>query len=60
VTLPAERIARIRELLAARPGAELTIDLRAQTIALPDGSLERFELDPFRKECLLNGWTTST
>jgi 3-isopropylmalate/(R)-2-methylmalate dehydratase small subunit len=56
VRLPAERVARIRAQLAARPGAELTIDLRAQTIALPDGSVERFELDPFRKECLLNGW----
>jgi 3-isopropylmalate/(R)-2-methylmalate dehydratase small subunit len=56
VTLPAERLARIRALLAARPGAELTIDLAAQTIALPDGSVERFDLDPFRKQCLLNGW----
>jgi 3-isopropylmalate/(R)-2-methylmalate dehydratase small subunit len=54
--LPANRVARILALLAARPGAQLTIDLRAQTIALPDGNLERFELDSFRKECLLNGW----
>jgi 3-isopropylmalate/(R)-2-methylmalate dehydratase small subunit len=56
VALPAERVARIRQLLEAQPGAELTIDLAAQTIALPDGSTERFEIDPFRKQCLLNGW----
>jgi 3-isopropylmalate/(R)-2-methylmalate dehydratase small subunit len=56
VTLPAERAARIRQLVEAQSGAELTIDLEAQTIALPDGSTERFEIDPFRKQCLLNGW----
>ena len=56
ITLPAERVARLRAMLAAQPGAELTIDLRAQTIALPDGSIEPFDIDPFRKECLLNGW----
>lgn len=56
VTLPAERVARIRALLAAKPGSELTIDLPSQTIALPDGSVEPFEIDAFRKQCLLNGW----
>lgn len=25
-------------------------------MAYPDGSLETFDVDPFRKECLLNGW----
>jgi 3-isopropylmalate/(R)-2-methylmalate dehydratase small subunit len=56
VALPPKRVARIRALLEEKPGAQLTIDLPAQTIALPDGSVERFELDPFRKQCLLNGW----
>ena len=35
--------------------ATLTIDLEAQTIKGPDGGEIRFELDPFRKHCLLNG-----
>ncbi|MBN9445016.1 MAG: 3-isopropylmalate dehydratase small subunit [Bosea sp. (in: a-proteobacteria)] len=35
--------------------ATLTIDLENQTIKGPDGGEIRFELDPFRKHCLLNG-----
>ena len=31
-------------------------DLAPETVTLPDGTSERFEVDPFRKECLLNGW----
>jgi len=56
VRLPAARVAHIRAMLAARPGAELEIDLPSQRVTLPDGSTESFDLDPFRKECLLNGW----
>ncbi|MCW5591366.1 MAG: 3-isopropylmalate dehydratase small subunit [Burkholderiales bacterium] len=55
IVLPAGRVSAIREMLAASPGAELTIDLAAQTVRLPDGSIETFEVDPFRKECLLAG-----
>jgi len=35
--------------------ATLTIDLESQTITGPDGEKVRFELDAFRKHCLLNG-----
>ena len=35
--------------------ATLTIDLAAQTIQGPDGGTIGFEIDPFRKHCLLNG-----
>jgi len=56
VILPAPQVRQIRQLLAARPGTKLVIDLAAQTVALPEGSLEHFEVDPFRKECLLKGW----
>jgi 3-isopropylmalate/(R)-2-methylmalate dehydratase small subunit len=35
--------------------ATLTIDLEAQTIQGPDGGTIRFDIDPFRKHCLLNG-----
>jgi 3-isopropylmalate/(R)-2-methylmalate dehydratase small subunit len=35
--------------------ATLSIDLPAQEIRGPDGGLVRFEIDPFRKHCLLNG-----
>ncbi len=40
----------------AFPGFRLTIDLERQTVAAPDGSLRfTFEIEPFRKHCLLNG-----
>ena len=35
--------------------ARLTIDLEAQTITGPDGGSIHFDIDPFRKHCLLNG-----
>src|SRR5208283_3962734 len=35
--------------------AVLTVDLQAQEIRGPDGGVVRFEIDPFRKHCLLNG-----
>ncbi|GLK81868.1 3-isopropylmalate dehydratase small subunit [Methylopila turkensis] len=35
--------------------ARLTVDLAAQEIRGPDGGVVRFEIDPFRKRCLLEG-----
>jgi 3-isopropylmalate/(R)-2-methylmalate dehydratase small subunit len=35
--------------------ATLTIDLEAQEIRGPDGGVIHFEIDPFRKHCLING-----
>ena len=35
--------------------ATLTVDLESQTIKGPDGGTITFEIDPFRKHCLLNG-----
>jgi 3-isopropylmalate/(R)-2-methylmalate dehydratase small subunit len=53
--LPAERVAALRSLLERSPGSHIVIDLEAQTVAGPDGVVDRFEIDPFRKECLLAG-----
>ncbi len=39
----------------ANEGYQLTIDLAAQTVTRPDGKVQRFEVDAFRKHCLLNG-----
>lgn len=41
--------------LLAHPGIELTIDVRDQYIALPDGGRIAFELEPFARHCLLEG-----
>lgn len=41
--------------VAAQQGYQLAVDLEAQLVSCPDGSEFGFELDPFRKHCLLNG-----
>ena len=67
IVLAAENVKRIRAMLARNPGSRLAIDLarkmhqRSQGVevnawTLPGGGVERFDLDPFRKECLLKGW----
>lgn len=55
IRLPADRVAEIRAALHARPGAEVSIDLASQTVTGPDGKTDRFDIDPFRKDCLLRG-----
>lgn len=39
----------------AEEGYQLTIDLEAQQVVRPCGKAHSFEIDPFRKHCLLNG-----
>lgn len=39
-----------------QPGYQLTIDLPKQSITTPTGRVLSFEVDAFRKDCLLNGW----
>lgn len=55
VILPeAERDACLRD--AEKGGnARMTVDLAAQTITLSDGDVIHFDVDPFKKHCLLNG-----
>ena len=55
VVLPEETI---RELLARateRPGYSLTVDLVQQVVLDQEGVVASFDVDPFRRECLLNG-----
>ena len=55
VLLP-EEIERLFEEVRATEGYQLTVDLASQTIARPDGSTIAFDIQPFLKERLLNGW----
>jgi 3-isopropylmalate/(R)-2-methylmalate dehydratase small subunit len=55
VVLPEARVNEILRFLLELPGAEMTIDLPAQTVTGPDGKVDRFEIDAFRKHCLING-----
>ena len=45
----------IWKALASANSSEVEVDLESQTIHLPDGSTYGFEIDPFRKQCLLEG-----
>ena len=56
ITQPAEEIEALFREVEATPGFRLTVDLPSQTVVRPDGRVLRFDIDPFRKECLLNGW----
>ena len=55
VVVDSETHRRLFELHAANPDAELTVDLAAQTLRLPDGSAVTFPIDGFAKQCLLEG-----
>ena len=56
IVLPAETLEALFAKVVAVPGYKLTVDLEKQTIAGPDGLSIVFSVDPFRKECLINGW----
>jgi 3-isopropylmalate/(R)-2-methylmalate dehydratase small subunit len=55
VVLPDDAVTDLRARITDRPGATITVDLEAQTVTGPDGSVYRFEIDPHRKHRLLNG-----
>ena len=56
IVLPDAQVATLFDELAAFPGYRLTIDLERQRIVKPDGQELPFEVQAFRKYCLLNGF----
>jgi 3-isopropylmalate/(R)-2-methylmalate dehydratase small subunit len=56
IVLPEHEVARLFDEVAAFPGYALTIDLARQRVVKPDGVELTFEVQDFRKQCLLNGW----
>ncbi|MDE3218041.1 MAG: 3-isopropylmalate dehydratase small subunit, partial [Nitrospirota bacterium] len=55
VVLKAEEVLAMMKDVLATPGYQLTVDLGNQTVTTPDGTSSRFEIDPFRKDCLYRG-----
>lgn len=55
IKLPKDRVEALRRQLSTQPGAEISIDLEAQSVTGPDGQVDKFEVDGFRRDCLLNG-----
>ena len=56
IKLPHEEVNALFDQIAVTPGYKLRIDLEAQTVTRPDGKVIPFDVDPFRKYCLLNGF----
>ena len=55
VTVSQEDLDKLMDDAERGSNATLTVDLEAQEIRGPDGGVVTFEIDPFRKHCLLNG-----
>ena len=56
IVLPEDAVSTIFDAVAVHPGFELTIDLERQVVQTPSGDAIGFEIEPFRKECLLGGF----
>jgi 3-isopropylmalate/(R)-2-methylmalate dehydratase small subunit len=56
IVLPAHEVARLFDEVSAFTGYELTVDLERQVVIKADGAELAFEVEPFRKYCLLGGY----
>jgi 3-isopropylmalate/(R)-2-methylmalate dehydratase small subunit len=55
IVLPAGGVDLLFHEVLAEPGYRLTVDLPAQAVITPSGKTYSFDIDPFRKHCLVNG-----
>jgi len=55
IKLPQEDVDKLMDDARRGANATVTVDLEAQEIKGPDGGVIKFDIDPFRKHCLLNG-----
>ena len=55
IVLQTEEVDQLFAEVALREGAQITIDLESQTVTSPSGATFEFNVDNFRKHCLLNG-----
>ena len=55
IKLPQEDVDKLMDDARRGANATVTVDLEAQEIRGPDGGVIKFDIDPFRKHCLLNG-----
>lgn len=55
IVLKEEEVDQLFEEVEANEGYELTVDLENQTVKTPSGTEFNFQVDAFRKHCLLNG-----
>ena len=56
IALPQAEVDKLMDDAERGANAVISIDLEKQEIRGPDGGMIKFEVDAFRKQCLLNGW----
>ena len=56
VRLSEDQVETIVQCVRETPGFQMTVDLRKQQIQADGGMSFGFQVDPFRRRCLLNGW----
>jgi 3-isopropylmalate/(R)-2-methylmalate dehydratase small subunit len=56
IMLPQEDIDKLMDDAGRGANAIISVDLEKQEIRGPDGGCVKFDIEPFRKQCLLNGW----
>lgn len=56
VTVSDEFLHKALQSVEADPSTEIAVDLESQTITLADGSSEKFDINPYKKTCLMNGY----
>jgi 3-isopropylmalate/(R)-2-methylmalate dehydratase small subunit len=56
IALPQSEVDRLMEDASLGANAVISVDLEKQEVVRPNGSRIHFDVDPFRKQCLLNGW----
>ena len=56
IQLPEATVAKLFDEVFAFPGYQLTVDLPRQVVVKPDGTEIAFDVQPFRKYCLVNGF----
>ncbi len=55
ITLPESAVNMLMDLVEEAPAVRILIDLPAQTVTLPDGQQINFDIDAYRKQCLIQG-----
>jgi len=55
IKLATEQVDALFKAVEVQPGFALAVDLEQQRLTMPDGSVIKFDVDEFRKHCLLNG-----
>ena len=47
---------KVFQLIENNPQAQVEVNLEKQTVTLPDGTSETFDINPYKKACLINGY----